>query len=956
MSDQTPDSNENPKIPSFKPTRKSDEQKGGGGPLSNLGKSSSPTSGGGGGSLSSLGKSGGGTSAPSTGGTSGFKFPGFGASKKGAPGMKIRGMGGAGGSIMDRLKNLRRKDLMFIGAGLATLMMAPVAEHFMMSPEEGAGTTLEEGFDSKGPLFPDGSTVYESGTGGFSPGGLVGAGTDVITPLNVRDPSALVMGPGAKQKPEAVVAPPPAAASSSSDDASASKWKDALAESAKSGVREAVKKSPKLPRPSVKMQGALRGLSALSGSSKGGGASFKLPGLSASNVPNRARGSNSLTRSQAAPGFRGAARRSNTSGSGIEGLRGAGSRQADQFGNAGASNGLQTAANVGLPFPGGGGRGGFAGPGGPGGGGKNPGGNQIKENKQLGESLAFLRKKMEQEKAIALKWKKKEWKQFGRQKAIEEGAIKLMFDAFGKIIVDPISEGMKKLGGQIFEPPPSGGATHFKCATSGAIHAIGGSHKCISGNAFLMGPDNKWIKDDACGVCTPISDASAGPGDGSHQRSPAEIEEERRRRTGGHHQDSQDPTRTAMGDIFQMCKKLREFETTTRTVKDPATGKETNVAGEFVRSRPSMYKALGPLISAQMHMNSNKGSGRACLDAMGTDYKATDHLKAAQLGNMDSNNFVKQHNGILDNLDGSKGEVSSRKDKMVEILDGGVDVINTTAGAVDGAASATPADKAANKAQITAIGTASKGKDPALDQLGADLETKLGEVRTKNHGLGADTEGADKPATLDDLKGRITKNKERHEKIHEALRNVGDLVASPVQATPATQAKGLVEFVNDFNKAVGQSQAKLKSQYNGLLGSSDGMRKVHDQATESVGVLDTALTEAASQGNTLSFTAVEPTVKALDTKLALEDPAGYWTKEVEAVAPNPAAIPPVVGVEGKKSEFKPEVWTEDTAKVSKAITEQVKVIDPKGEAASKIVQSVDTALEKVAVPNQAAEH
>jgi len=465
MAEMNPDSNDSPKIPSFKPTRKSeDEKKGAGGPLSGLGKPAGGTSGTGGSGaanpLSSLGKSSvgsKGTSLPSTGGSGGFKFPGFSGGKKGAgagaAGMRIRGMSGGGGSLMDRLKNLRRKDLMFIGAGLATLMMAPVAEHFMMTPEENVGA-LEEGFDSKGPLFPDGSTVYESGTGGFSPGGLVGSGTDVITPLNVRDPSALVMGPGAKQKPEAVVTPPPVASSSSSnDDSSASKWKDALAESAKSGVREAVRKSPKLPRPSVKMQGALRGLSALSGSSKGGGASFKLPGLSASNVPNSARGSNSLTRSQAAPGFRGAARRSNASGSGLEGLRGAAGRQADMFSQAGnAGDGLQTAANVALPFPGGGGRGGFGGPGGNDSGGKNPGGNQIKENKQLGESLEFLRRKMEQDKRIGLKWKKKEWNQFGRQKALEEGAIKLAFDAFGKIIVEPIAEMGKKLAGQLVEP------------------------------------------------------------------------------------------------------------------------------------------------------------------------------------------------------------------------------------------------------------------------------------------------------------------------------------------------------------------------------------------------------------------------------------------------------------------------------------------------------------------------
>ncbi len=44
-----------------------------------------------------------------------------------------------------------------------------------------------------------------------SAGDPVGQSTDVITPLNVRDPSALVMGPGATDNPPAVVCPPPPA-------------------------------------------------------------------------------------------------------------------------------------------------------------------------------------------------------------------------------------------------------------------------------------------------------------------------------------------------------------------------------------------------------------------------------------------------------------------------------------------------------------------------------------------------------------------------------------------------------------------------------------------------------------------------------------------------------------------------------------------------------------------------
>ena len=66
--------------------------------------------------------------------------------------------------------------------------------------------------------------TLESGTGGGSPGFEVGGANDVITPLNVRDPSNLVMGPGVYV---------PAAAPARADAARArrdadSEWKEAL--------------------------------------------------------------------------------------------------------------------------------------------------------------------------------------------------------------------------------------------------------------------------------------------------------------------------------------------------------------------------------------------------------------------------------------------------------------------------------------------------------------------------------------------------------------------------------------------------------------------------------------------------------------------------------------------------------------------------------------------------------
>ncbi|MFH1724299.1 MAG: hypothetical protein ABII00_06720, partial [Elusimicrobiota bacterium] len=387
--------NESPKIPSFNPTgKKESDAKGGSGPLSLSGK---------------------------TGGSGGgIRFPN----------LRVRGLSG-GASIIDRFKSLRKKDLVFIASGLSVLCMAPVAEHLMMGPEQEVGM-LEEGFDSKGPLFPDGTTIYESGTGGFAPGGLVGQGTDVITPLNVRDPSALVMGPGATRKPSATVDSPPTPKSGGS-------WKDALAQSAKAGAKGAIKKSGKLPKPSVKMSGSLRGLSALSGSSSGGGPSFKLEAPSSAGVPSRARESGALTRASAVPGYRGAARRGMASSGSPESMRAAGGRQADIFNKAAsAADSLQSAADEAIPT----GDGLSTSGGSPGDGSttENPGGTSTKDSKALGESLEFLRQKMEMEKRMNLDWKKKEWNEFGKKKMIEETVLKTGIEGISKLIFDPLGK------------------------------------------------------------------------------------------------------------------------------------------------------------------------------------------------------------------------------------------------------------------------------------------------------------------------------------------------------------------------------------------------------------------------------------------------------------------------------------------------------------------------------------
>ena len=91
------------------------------------------------------------------------------------PQVKIKGMG-AGLTLFDRLKQFKKKDLAFILAGLGTLFMAPLAEHFMMAPENADGQ-LEQGWgkDSGKNIFGSGSSPYENGNNSIASGGAIAA-------------------------------------------------------------------------------------------------------------------------------------------------------------------------------------------------------------------------------------------------------------------------------------------------------------------------------------------------------------------------------------------------------------------------------------------------------------------------------------------------------------------------------------------------------------------------------------------------------------------------------------------------------------------------------------------------------------------------------------------------------------------------------------------------------------
>jgi hypothetical protein len=321
------------------------------------------------------------------------------------PQVKVRGLAG-GTSLMDRMKQFKKKDLAFILAGLGTLFMAPLAEHFMMSPENG---------DAAGGMAPGGGGgngngifgVDRGGGGGdgTAPGGPAGSGSDVITPLNVRDPSNLIMGPGASQQPPtnsvAASAPSGTASSSRSD----SDVRDALAGSAVRGATSAISHAP-LPVPKIGLSGSsLRGLGVATGGSSSNAGPIGAPAPAAfgrssagSNMPGVKGGGNigALTRGQT------------SSGGGLDALKAAADKAGgvmDRAGSAGSA--LQAAASQAIPSGGGVDSSGN-GAGGSGAASKGAGDNSAKESKSTGESLAYQLMKENLEKQLALYWKEKE--------------------------------------------------------------------------------------------------------------------------------------------------------------------------------------------------------------------------------------------------------------------------------------------------------------------------------------------------------------------------------------------------------------------------------------------------------------------------------------------------------------------------------------------------------------------
>ncbi|MBI3296605.1 MAG: hypothetical protein HYZ75_00460 [Elusimicrobia bacterium] len=368
-----------------------------------------------------------------------------------APGDKLAGMPMFRGasmrtnSLLGRLRNLKTKDVAFIGAGLAVLIMAPLAE-YLVSESGDSAATLTPGFDQKGGVFPNGSDPAEMGIQQLARGGLLGENPDVITPANYRDPSSLIMAfGGEKQEPPPAATPTPDVKRDAPKD---NVW-DRVVDSAKA-AGTSVSRKVGLPKPGGKLAGALSGLRGLASGSSGA-KSNNLAAPDSKGLFSSPRGSNALTQSQAIPGYRGAGARSMAAGSGGNGFDGR------RGGGSGSGGGGQAGDVTGGGVSGGGKvTGGSAADGDPT---KNPSGSSTKDNKALGENLEFLRRKMLMEKEMDLKFAKRRYDELERKKMIEQTLVQTAQQAFLKIL-DKLLEGKKKEegGGGGGGGGPSGGA------------------------------------------------------------------------------------------------------------------------------------------------------------------------------------------------------------------------------------------------------------------------------------------------------------------------------------------------------------------------------------------------------------------------------------------------------------------------------------------------------------------
>ncbi|MFA5138894.1 MAG: hypothetical protein WC728_06625 [Elusimicrobiota bacterium] len=329
-----------------------------------------------------------------------------------------------GHALRFRLRRFKTRDLGFILAGFAVLVVAPLVELLLSSQEE--ATQLSQGFDRKGIEFSGLGSLFENGVFGIAPGGLIG-GADVVSPLSGRDPTDLILG--FKVEQEAPKASP--VSESEPEPPKRGGWREAVSAARRGATHAARRARP--PRPSARLASRLSGFSTQSSGSSSSGLALAAP--ASRGLLSRVYAEDHMKPVKTLPEYRGLDRGSGSgapyldpkkvisSVSNSGGSASGGAMKTDQGAGGTSSGGISGAgpdankqSNVGVQDN------------------KNI---QVTEKK---ESLTQMAKKMNMEQGIKLKWDKKRYDQIERKKMAEQTMMQTASQAFLKIL-DKLLEG-----------------------------------------------------------------------------------------------------------------------------------------------------------------------------------------------------------------------------------------------------------------------------------------------------------------------------------------------------------------------------------------------------------------------------------------------------------------------------------------------------------------------------------
>ncbi|HVA65747.1 MAG TPA: hypothetical protein VNK24_02330 [Elusimicrobiota bacterium] len=432
--------------------------------------------------------------------------------------IKLQGSGPR--TLLERMKSFRKKDLLFILSGLGVLVAAPLAEHLMVGQQPSG---LTQGWDNKNGLpggFGGGGSPYEPGINGLAPGQAAGGNGDIITPFNARDPASLILSPDAAAQPPVGSSNAPADNGNGQGNGQAP-WKNVLAQ-AGGNAAGAATQSAGLP---VAPPALGDGVFTDHGPANSTSASYTPPPISASNVPNRAAGNDSLGQVRGG-GVTGASPYSLTGQGNSEGLKSAADQAGAYFNRpTSAAGGLEKAASVNMPSGG-------SGSSGAGAGGsqadKAGGQDSNKNSKSAGESLAEKAAEQNQQHAINLYWKKLEEQQMAPIKLQEKMQEEIVMTPL-KAVMGAIGDILKKQATNAF----GGAPTRYSCVIKGKYlkEVPGGPYYgcgntsslyCVQGQQVLVrelhdkgeggkSTETSQIVSDSC-TALPNSDYSASRG------------------------------------------------------------------------------------------------------------------------------------------------------------------------------------------------------------------------------------------------------------------------------------------------------------------------------------------------------------------------------------------------------------------------------------------------------------